>query len=382
MMKVLFVINSLYVKGNGLNTSARTTIGNLKKAGVDVRVLSMKNLDPSGPQPDYPLEQFIFPFFQNFITKHGYCYASSDKRVIEEAVAWADVLHIEEFFVLQWRAIKVARRLGKPCVGTYHLHPENITAAFGLHHLKGFNTFLLRQFRNLIFDQCTDIQCPTLNVQKRLESMDFKARLHLISNGIVADVPEVKEEMQINPYLIVCIGRLCNEKDQYTLLRAMRHSRHASEIQLHFAGQGPRYKRMKRMADKLYADGVVKYEPEFVFHTQEELRHLAAKAYLAVHCAEIEVEGLSILEAMRDGAVPVIADSPLSAASQFALDSRSCFRAHDDRELAEKIDWWIEHPEERTVMGERYRESVRQYELSISIEKLIEMYHQSMQSVK
>lgn len=378
-MKVLFVINSIYVRGNGLNTSARTTIGNLKKAGVDVRVLSMKNLEPGGPQPDYPLEQFRFPLLQNFITEHGYSFASSDNRVIEEAVAWADVLHLEEFFVLQWRAIRVARRLGKPCVGTYHLHPENITAAFGIHHLKGFNNFLLKMFRNIVLDKCTDIQCPTLNVQKRLESMGFKARLHLISNGIVTDVPEMREEMQTNPYLIVCIGRLCNEKDQYTLLRAIRHCRHASEIQLHFAGQGPRYNRMKKMADQLYTDGVVKYEPEFVFHTQEELRHLAAKAYLAVHCADIEVEGLSILEAMRDGAVPVIADSSLSAASQFALDDRSRFHVYDDRELAEKIDWWIEHPEERAVMGERYRESVKQYDVNISIEKLIEMYNQSMQ---
>ena len=54
--------------------------------------------------------------------------------------------------------------------------------------------------------------------------------------------------------------------------------------------------------------------------------------------------------------MPVIADSPRSATPQFALDERSLFPAGDTDALAQRIDWWIEHPEERQAMERRYAE--------------------------
>ena len=57
-MKVLFVINGYYTKGNGLSGSARRTVKKLKEAGIDVKVLSVRNSDPNGPQPDFVLNDF------------------------------------------------------------------------------------------------------------------------------------------------------------------------------------------------------------------------------------------------------------------------------------------------------------------------------------
>lgn len=57
------------------------------------------------------------------------------------------------------------------------------------------------------------------------------------------------------------------------------------------------------------------------------------------------------MEALACGLVPVIANSPLSATPQFALDDRSLFQAGNAGDLADKIDYWIEHPEERAAQG-------------------------------
>ena len=46
--------------------------------------------------------------------------------------------------------------------------------------------------------------------------------------------------------------------------------------------------------------------------------------------------------------------------------------------LAEKIDWWIEHPREREEMGRRYGESARQYALERSIEQTEDMFRQAI----
>jgi glycosyltransferase involved in cell wall biosynthesis len=189
--------------------------------------------------------------------------------------------------------------------------------------------------------------------------------------------PEVPPEDYLNterPLKVLYIGRLSVEKDQPTLIRAIRHSAFADRIQLQFAGQGPKAKKYKRMAMKLYEDGVVKYKPEFKFYSRDELRALAAGADLCVHCATIEVEGLSIMEAMQQGAVPVIAQGSHTGTSHFALSDRSVFQEKNEKELAEKIDWWLSHPKERWEEGKRYAESMKKYNIDKSAAALIDMF--------
>ena len=336
-------------------------------------------------EPEFPLERFIFPIFQSMIDSLGYQYASSDKKMIRKAVEWADVVHLVEPFVLQYKTIRIAKELGKPLTSTYHLHPENITCHMGpLFYWNGLNRGLLRMACHYIYDQCAAIQCPTRNVQDRLRRYHCKCSLELISNGVVPDACTKPAQMPANycdperPLDVLYIGRLSTEKDQYTLLNAMRYSQFAKRIRLHFAGQGDAEKKIKRMAAKLVADGVVNYEPVFTFENRDGLRKLAANADLCVHCATIEVEGLSIMEAMQQGAVPVIAVGRTSGTAQFALDHRSRFPEKNPEALANRIDYWLAHPQERWEMGWKYAKSMEQYDIAKSTQALIGMFEKAM----
>ena len=62
-MKVLFVVNNYYIKGNGLSASARRTVEYLKKAGVDVKVLSAKSPYDDGIEPEFMLDTKYIPIF-------------------------------------------------------------------------------------------------------------------------------------------------------------------------------------------------------------------------------------------------------------------------------------------------------------------------------
>ena len=119
----------------------------------------------------------------------------------------------------------------------------------------------------------------------------------------------------------------------------------------------------------------MKYEPVFQFHDRDELRKLAAKSDLYIHCATVEVEGLSALEALQQAVVPVIAKGDLTATSQFALDEHSLFPTKDPEALAACIDYWLDHPVERQEMGWRYAESTEEYDIHKSIAALIDMFH-------
>ena len=383
-MNILFVVYGFYLKGNGLSASARRTVQKLKEAGENVRVLSAPNTDPDGPQPDYPLKEKHYPIIDGLVTSSGYTFATRPLKVIREALRWADVVHIEEPFNLQRRTVLVAKAMGVPCVATYHLHPENLLSAVRMGRWRLLNDIILWFWRFTVFDFCKDIQCPTKNVSDRLARNGFRSRLHLISNGLIIDGDSPEKDHGADSdevFNVICVGRLAVEKGQDTLLRAMRCSRYADRIQLTFAGQGPQADSYKRKAEDLYKSGVLRHEPKFVFLDQNGIRELARKADLYIHCATIEVEGLSCLEVLREGVVPVIADGPLSATAQFALDDRSVFPVRDYKSLAMKIDRWLDDKEERHKCEKLYASSVYRYDISRSIDDIRQMYKDAIASM-
>ena len=379
-MKVLFVCNNAYTPGNGLSASARNTIQELRKSGVDARLMAVRNPDPSGPQPDFPLEHFKFPIFEPIIRANGFCYAKIDREVITQAVEWADVVHFEEALFLENVVRKIAVAKGKACTATFHLYPHNIAANLGLSKRNRFNNLLMRWWKHIVFNYCSDIQCPTAEVARYLQEYDVRARLHVISNGL--HIPEKpicpQAVLPGDPIDILCVGRLAREKSQETLLNAMRYSQNASRIRLHFAGKGPLGKKYQKMARRLVEEGILRYEPVFGFFTAEQLRSLAQQCYLYVHCAWVEVEGLSCLEMTREGLVPVIGEGALIGTSGFALCPESLYPVGDSRALATRIDWWIAHPDLRNRMSQEYADAARKYNIDRSIEALTGMFEEAL----
>lgn len=377
-MNVLIVCNNAYNKGNGLCTAILKLKEELTGRGLDARIMASSNPDPNGPKPDFELRHFKFPFFEKLVYSNGFRYARADKNQIKKAFAWADVIHFEEGFPMEVTAMKIAQKMNKPCVGSFHLYSENIMANLGMKDEWLFNHLITKWWRDGVYNKCKIVHCPTQSVKDHLLSRGYKAELRVFSNGISIDGDIPVSERSTDPFVILCIGRLSNEKSQTTLLEAMRYSKYANKIQLKFAGKGPKEKKYRRLAGKLVKDGTLSYEPTFGFYDQSELEKVASHSYLYIHCAVVEVEGLSCLEAMRCGAVPVIAKGHLVATSQFALDERSIFPAGDAKALAEKIDWWIEHPQERDKMSAEYAASAKKYDIRHSTDKMIQMYEDAL----
>lgn len=378
-MKVLIICNNAFYRGNGMCTAIQTLYRELSDAGIEARLMACANPDPEGLQPYYPLKHFKFPFFERIIYSNGFRYAKADRKLMTEAISWADVVHLEEGFPIEAKAAAIAAKVGRPCVGSYHLLTENIMANLEMMQDVVINDIITFFWRKLVYDKCAIVHCPTEMVRSYLEEHHFKSEKMVISNGISTSTDRTgADRPQTDPYLVLCTGRFSNEKSQRTLLNAMRHSRHSREIQLHFAGKGPKEKVYRRMAEKLVRDGVLAYEPVFGFYDSATLSAICRKAYLYIHCSRVEVEGLSCVEALREGAVPVIASGKVTATAQFALSDESIFPAADEKALAERIDWWIEHPEERERMGDAYAASVKKYDIGLSTRAIIDMYSKAL----
>ena len=380
-LRILFVINDLYTRGNGLAASARRTIALLRERGHDVRVLSAPPLDGDDcgiGAPDYPLPYLRVPLLAPLIASQGYAFARSDRRQIDRALSWADVVHLEEPFMLQAMVARRARDRGVPAMATYHIHPENLTATVYLDRCAVLNHAILRLWKRFIFDRCGALQCPSESVWRRVCPLGLSPRLFVLSNGVPLGGESVEcggkgEESSV--VRLLSIGRFSREKDQATILRALRFSSHARSIELTLAGRGPTERQLRAQADRLVRDGVIAHPVRFAFMDAGEMARASERSDLYVHAARIEVEGLGALEALRHGVVPVFACGPLTATSQFALTEESVFEAGNPRSLARVIDAWIDRGgEARRAEAVRYRGVEAQYDIRVCVRELERVY--------
>lgn len=107
-MKILFVMNNAFTRGNGLAGSCRNTVKYLREAGEDVRILSAAGAD--GEKPDYLLPDAQIPVFDGLVRKQGYSFAKRDRDIITEAVRWADVVHLEEPLILRCWYVRLRKK--------------------------------------------------------------------------------------------------------------------------------------------------------------------------------------------------------------------------------------------------------------------------------
>ena len=109
-MKILFVIDAYFTNNNGTSISAQRFADELRKRGHEVRILT--SCDESHENV-YSMPMLKIPFFQGLIEKHGFQFAKCKKKIIKEAVQWADIVHCFMPFMLENKTKKIADKAEK-----------------------------------------------------------------------------------------------------------------------------------------------------------------------------------------------------------------------------------------------------------------------------
>jgi 1,2-diacylglycerol 3-alpha-glucosyltransferase len=371
-LKILLVIDQFDDANNGTTISARRFAERLMMHGNEVRVAA------AGKESEgkYSMRVLQLPGIANkIVSSQGMEFALPDKEALTEAIIWADVVHFMMPFMLGREGLKICEEHNVPHTGAFHVQPENITATLGLENSKLVNDALYAEFRDQFYNRFTHIHCPSNFIATQLREHGYTAKLHVISNGIedvFHYIKTPKEKQFEGKFIIEMTGRYSYEKRQDVLIEAIAKCRHEKQIQLVLAGQGPLRERLERLGSKLTNKPLMK------FFTTGELISILAQTDLYCHSADVEIEAISCIEAVACGIVPIIADSPKSATPQFALDDRSLFPAGDSDALAAKIDWWIDHSDERHAMELKYAEFGKTYRIDECVKKAEAMFHEAI----
>lgn len=373
-MKILLVIDDYISSNNGTTISCKRFAGELRRQGHEVKVLGTSLPD----EPDmFRLEEYHLPIVDGLVRANDFHFSKVDMAVIRKAVAWADVVHCMMPFMLTYRTEQVVREMNKPATAAFHIQPENLLSAVRLGKWTLVNSALYAMWRKGIYDKFAFIHCPSEFMRQEMLDHRYKGDIRAISNGI-SDAFCLQEKRKTKKtegkIVVTMVGRLAREKRQDVIIRAVRKSKYADRIQIVFAGKGPLEGFYKRLGRRL------KNPPMFVYLNQSDLIDLLAETDVYVHASDMESEAISCIEAFATGLVPVISDSRKSATLQFAIDSRSLFKAGSPKDLAQKIDYWLDHPEEKKRMEAAYAKQGLDYTLEASVRKCVQMFEDAIEA--
>jgi glycosyltransferase involved in cell wall biosynthesis len=178
-----------------------------------------------------------------------------------------------------------------------------------------------------------------------------------------------------NPHRFLHVGRLVEWKRVDMLLRAFARAKDRFPgAELLVIGTGPEEERLKELAAELRLGSSVSflggvYDPQLLgqYYLASSLYVLAGMGGLSIN--EAMCFGLPILCSVCDGTEKVLVREGVNG---------RYFRDGDEDDLAEKIAWFFERPEEAAAMGRRSEEIIRR---DVNIRTVIDGYVDALRFV-
>jgi 1,2-diacylglycerol 3-alpha-glucosyltransferase len=367
---------------NGTVVSSRRFVDALRQRGHGFRILSCpieegKVVDADTDDDDLgQLERHYFPALSilgvnGIIRAMKVMLARPNSNLMERALTGARLVHVQFPFFLGYSAIKMARRLNVPVVCSFHVQPENLLLNLGL-NFKWLRELLYKIFIRYIYNQADLVIAPSEFAANELLKRNLAKPIEVVSNGVPDEffLPASmhQTESKGSTFCILSVGRFSSEKQQCLLIDAISHSDFRDKIELRLVGAGPNESKLKAHIQRAGINAVV----ETVTNAELLLRY--ERADLFVHCGIIELEGMSIIEAMATGKVVLVSDSEASAAGIFALSEFAKFKSGDLEDLRCKLDYWVQHPQISAEQSATNRNFIASYKHNICVEKLERLY--------
>ena len=375
-MKILFVLECANQPTNGTTATCIRFAKELEKKGHVVTMIGCDRIIGEKWHSYYGLPKYKYPFTDKLIVKDGMILCKLIYKTMLEALKGQDLVHLFLPFKLSNVFRLLAQEQGIACTTAFHIVPQNITGCMHLAKSKLINGILLYSFKRYLYNQVRYVHCPSQMSADLMIKHHFKNNVPcVISNGVIPffkKLDGVKKPDAYKDKFVICMsGRLTDEKRQDLLIKAAARSKYNKNIQVILCGQGPNYDRLIKLTKKKKLANPIQIK----FCKPEELREILNYIDLYIHASDYEIEGISCIEAITCGAVPLISDHKFCATKDFAIDKERCLFKHgSSKDLMKKIEWFIEHPDDIDDLKARYQEESKKYALSYQVDALEKMF--------
>ncbi|HIG42567.1 MAG: glycosyltransferase [bacterium] len=330
-------------------------------------------------KPDRRMVQFgrvSIPGFNHILDEMKVPLARPDRKLLRQALQGCELLHVQFPFFLGFVAISEARKLGLPVICSFHVQPENLLLNVGIRS-RWISKILYKFFIAAFYNRADMVIAPSEFAAEELRSQGLVKTVKVISNGVPEHFLSLLhtsggETGAEQVHKLLSVGRLAKEKQQDVLLRAIARSKYKNSIELTMVGTGPQEEELRKLAARLELNVTIGSVSD------ETLLTLLTESDLFVHAGEIELEGMSVVEAMAAGNTVIVSDSRDSAAAMLVDNPQALFRNRNPVDLAAKIDYWLANPKEKLIEAKSNRQRAGHRSHADCVAQFASLYNELM----
>lgn len=383
-MNILFLSDVYFPRINGVSTSIHTLRQQLAAQGHRVHLLAPDYYSPSEDESwitRVPSHYLMFDP-EDRLMRYGKALAMSADLRHEDY----DILHVHTPFAAHYLGLRLSRRLGIPCVETYHTFFED----YMHHYLPILPKPLLRMLaRRLSRSQCNAMDAvvaPSQPMLDALRSYGVKSHAEVIPTGLQehsfvhGDGSGFRRRYGIAPDrpVMLFVGRVAHEKNIGFLLRMALQVKHSRpDILLVLAGEGPALEQLRKEARALGLQDNTLFLG--YLDRKTELNDCYRMADVFVFSSLTETQGLVLLEAMAQG-VPVVAIAEMGTKSILVEGKGALIAPQDEQGFAERVLGLLANPEHGRALGEKAHGYALHWSASYMAERMLKFYRQVIAS--
>ena len=228
----------------------------------------------------------------------------------------------------------------------------------------------MRSLDKWMYNRYAAIVCIADKAKKNLEDYTgLKKNIITINNGVDISrfIRPIKDISSQDSFTVTMVAALRVEKDHATLLKAIK--RMPNNYRLRIVGGGPHEvaESVKNLCHELGLDDRVDF-----MGLRQDIPEILEQSDINVLSSHWEGLSQSSIEGMASGR-PFIA-SDVDGLREMVSGAGVLFPHGDDKELANKIQWLCEHPDEYREVATCCQEKARQYDISVTASKYLDLY--------
>jgi alpha-1,3-mannosyltransferase len=295
-MKILQITRQYLPSTGGLESAVEGLSQAVQNAGHEVRIVTLKKIFRTGERA--PAESVVNGLNVSRIPHWGSRRYPIAPTVLTR-INGSDLLHIHavDFFV---DFLSLSR--------IFHRRPIVLSTHGGYFHTRWLHWFKSVYFQTITrqtLKHVAAVICVSEHDYEIFSAIVPKEKLYLVRNGVQVE-SYANVQKTITPGLLVGIGRVSSHKGIDRLIDAVAEVRKTRpEVQLVWAGpdEEGRIEGLRKLAQQAGVGDAVKFTGRVEV---SELKRLLSQANLFVSGSSYEGYGLSTIEAMSSGTVPVV----------------------------------------------------------------------------
>jgi len=379
MLNILMISDVFFPRVNGVSTSIQTFTESLLAEGHKVTLIAPEY--PQQHQADFPViripsSKLPFDLEDRLMSKR-----KISKLLVQLESQQFDILHIQTPFVAHYAGIYLAKKLGIPCVVSYHTYFE----AYFEKYLPGLPSGLLRKVaRKYSASQCNQVNgiiSPSNQMLAKLREYGAESEAAVIPTGLKLEQYQYEGESNFrskynideDDQVLLYVGRVAHEKNIPFLIDVFAEIVEANnDVKFVIAGEGPAQKSLQNRVE------VLGLEEQVIFvgylDRETELVDCYQSADIFVFSSETETQGLVLLEAMACN-LPVVSVASMGS-KDVLIDGEGCLISKlDTEEFSQKVLSLLTDPSYAKYLAEAGKRYVSQWSTGDKAKDLLGFYH-------